>query len=198
MSTVKPSFRIEARRRRATLTRADYAATIARYVDEFELAPGAVVAGYFPFRDEADPRALMTALAERGHPLALPCVESGKPLVFRAWKMGDAMRTNPMAYNIPEPLASAPAVVPALVLTALLAFDWRGYRLGYGGGYYDRTLALLARAQTPPANPSARAPFQAVGVAYAGQEIPEVPREPHDYRLDAVITENGLRRFAES
>jgi 5-formyltetrahydrofolate cyclo-ligase len=183
--TTKPVLRDQARRHRATLTRADYAERIARFAGDFALGEGAIVAGYFPFRDEADPRALMDVFAAKGHPLALPCVESGRPLVFRAWKMGDAMHTNPMAYNIPEPSPSAPAVTPALVLVPLLAFDAVGHRLGYGGGYYDRTLDAMRR----------QVPVLAVGVAYAGQEIATLPREPHDHALDGVITETGLRCF---
>jgi 5-formyltetrahydrofolate cyclo-ligase len=178
----KADLRRKARAHRATLTRSDYAGAIARYASDLDLVPGAVVAGYFPFRDEADPRALMAALSAKGHQLALPVVESGLPLVFRAWKMGDAMHANADAYGIPEPLAAAPAVVPALVLVPLLAFDADGHRLGYGGGYYDRTLDALKGVP-------------AVGIAYAGQEVPLLPREGHDHPLDAVITENGLVRF---
>ena len=181
----KRDLRTQARVHRATLTRAGYADAIARFADDLDLAPGTIVAGYFPFRDEADPRALMAALSARGHKLALPTVTSGQPLVFRTWKMGDAMRANASAYNIPEPLETAPAVTPALVLVPLLAFDSAGHRLGYGGGYYDRTLVLL---------PNARA----IGIAYAGQEVPELPREAHDHPLGAVITENGLRRFHQT
>jgi len=92
------------------------------------------------------------------------------------------MHANAQAFNIPEPLATAPKVVPAIVLVPLLAFDATGHRLGYGGGYYDRTLRGL---------PAARA----IGVAYAGQEVPLLPHMEHDHPLDAVITENGLRRF---
>jgi 5-formyltetrahydrofolate cyclo-ligase len=197
MST-KPDLRAAARRHRATLTRTDFAETIARFAGDLGLAPGAVVAGYFPFRDEADPRALMSALSQKGHGLALPTVAPDKPLVFRAWKMGDVLHANTSAYGIPEPLASAAAVVPDLVLVPLLAFDAMGHRLGYGGGFYDRTLSSLARAQPPPANPSARAPLRAVGIAYAGQEVAALPREAHDHPLDAVITENGLRRFHQT
>jgi len=178
----KAELRATARRHRATLTRADFADAIARFAGDLELAPGAIVAGYFPFRDEADPRGLMAALSAKGHPLALPSVEPDKPLTFRAWAMGDAMHSS--AYGIPEPLASAPEAVPSLVLVPLLAFDATGHRLGYGGGFYDRTLSLLARA-----------PLIALGVAYAGQEVPALPREAHDHPLDGVITENGLRRF---
>jgi len=178
----KASLRAQARAHRATLTRSDYAAAIARHAADLGLIPGAIVAGYFPFRDEADPRALMAALSAKGHPLALPVVEPGKALTFRAWKMGDAMHANTDAYGIPEPLATAPAVMPVLILVPLLAFDADGHRLGYGGGYYDRTFDALKTAR-------------AVGIAYAGQEVPLLPREDHDHPLDAVITEAGLRRF---
>ncbi|MEJ0042737.1 MAG: 5-formyltetrahydrofolate cyclo-ligase [Rhizomicrobium sp.] len=129
----KPDLRAAARRHRATLTRADYADTIARFADDLALAPATIVAGYFPFRDEADPRALMAALSAKGHGLALPSVEPDSPLTFRAWKMGDAMHAS--AYGIPEPLPGAPEVVPTLVLVPLLAFDTAGHRLGYGGGF---------------------------------------------------------------
>ena len=181
----KADLRIIARAHRATLTRADFADAIARFPADLELAPGAIVAGYFPFRDEADPRALMAALSARGHVLALPCVEPKQPLVFRSWKMGDAMRANAAAYGIAEPLTAAPAVVPGIVLVPLLAFDAAGHRLGYGGGYYDRTLVLL---------PNARA----IGVAYAGQEVSALPSQPYDHPLDAIVTENGLRRFHQT
>jgi 5-formyltetrahydrofolate cyclo-ligase len=178
----KASLRARARAHRATLTHSDYAQTIARTAADLDLAAGAIVAGYFPFRDEADPRALMAALSAKGHPLALPVVAPGKPLTFRAWKMGDAMHANTNAYGIPEPLATAPAVVPALILVPLLAFDAHGHRLGYGGGYYDRTFDALKDVR-------------AIGIAYAGQEVPLLPRESHDHPLDAVITEAGLVRF---
>ncbi|HEY4943670.1 MAG TPA: 5-formyltetrahydrofolate cyclo-ligase [Rhizomicrobium sp.] len=198
MENSKSALRAAARAHRATLTRADFAEAIARFADEIAAAAGAIVAGYFPFRDEADPRALMAALSQRGCHLALPCVESGRPLIFRSWKMGDAMRSNAQAFGIAEPLASAAPLVPDIVLLPLLAFDAAGTRLGYGGGYYDRTLALLARAQTPPANPSARTPLRAIGVAYAGQEVPLLPKEHYDHPLDMIVTENGVRRFHRS
>lgn len=182
MDQSKLSLRNALRARRARLTRADYAEAIARFADDIALAPGSMVAGYFPLRDEADPRALMSALSERGHPLALPCVTAGQPLTFRAWKMGDPMHANPRAFNIAEPLATAPAVTPGAVLVPMLAFDSDGHRLGYGGGYYDRTFEVLPR-------------MRLIGVAYSGQEISAVPREAHDHRLDAIVTENGVRRF---
>jgi 5-formyltetrahydrofolate cyclo-ligase len=182
MAVDKKNLRTHARAHRTTLIRANFADAIARYAADLALPPGAVVAGYFPMRDEADPRALMAALSERGHPLALPCVTAGQPLVFRSWKMGDPMHANPRAFNIAEPLAAAPLVVPGAVLVPMLAFDADGHRLGYGGGYYDRTLSGL---------PDTRA----IGIAYAGQEITSLPREAHDHPLDLLVTENGVRRF---
>lgn len=177
----KLRLRTEARARRALLTRADFADTIASFADELHLAAGVVVAGYHPIRDEADPRALMAALAARGHRLALPCVTSTRAaLIFRGWKMGDALTPN--AWGIAEPLSTAPEVMPGVVLVPLLAFDAAGHRLGYGGGYYDRTIDALAG-------------IHSIGVAYAGQEVPRLPRELHDHPLDAVITEKGVRRF---
>jgi len=135
-------------------------------------------------RCEADPRPLMTALSALGHPLALPCVEKcAAPLLFRCWKEGDLLGRG--AYGTSEPLPSAAPVIPAVLLVPLLAFDAEGYRLGYGGGYYDRTLAALRSTQ----------PVTAIGIAYAGQEIPAVPHEAHDLRLDAILCETGLKYF---
>jgi 5-formyltetrahydrofolate cyclo-ligase len=164
----KKTLRSAARARRATLTDPAFAQRIAAFAADLEIARDAVVAGYHPFRDEADPRELMAALAALGHQLALPCVVAARSaLVFRAWHAGDPLQPN--AYGIAEPLA-------------LLAFDASGHRLGYGGGYYDRTFEVLPR-------------MRLIGVAYSGQEISAVPREAHDHRLDAIVTENGVRRL---
>ncbi len=147
-------------------------------MNDLQIQPGAAVAGYWPVRDEADPRALMKALAARGHVIALPRIE-GAALLFGRWNDGDVLVDNHHA--IAEPRADAPRVTPDIVLVPLLAFDLTGHRLGYGGGYYDRTLAAL----------SARA----IGIAYAGQEVETLPHEPHDQALEAVLTENGLTKF---
>ena len=97
---------------------------------------------------------------------------------------GDPPRTN--AFGIQEPPGDAPAFAPAAVLVPVLAFDAEGFRLGYGGGYYDRTLAELRN----------RGDVLAIGIAYAGQETEPLPREPHDQKLDMVVTEHGVRHFA--
>ncbi|HEY1836341.1 MAG TPA: 5-formyltetrahydrofolate cyclo-ligase [Rhizomicrobium sp.] len=188
----KTVLRIEARSLRAELARAcpDFARRIAAFASELNIATRAVVAGYWPVRDEADPRVLMNALRT---PLALPRIDTkDAALSFRAWREADALVDN--RHGIPEPRAEAKIVTPDVVLVPLLAFDAHGHRLGYGGGYYDRTLSLLARSATPPAKPSLRA-LVTIGVAYAGQQVAALPREAHDRPLDMIVTENGLRRF---
>lgn len=143
--------------------------------------PGAVVSFYWPMGDEADPRALAARLAARGHALALPVtVKKGAPLVFRAWREGDRLIVH--AFGMHEPVATAPEVKPDVLLVPLLAFDARGHRLGYGGGFYDRTLAALDIKL-------------AIGIAYAGQETETLPIHERDHPLDMVVTERGLRRF---
>ncbi len=148
----------------------------------FEVEPGEVVAGYFPVREELDPRPTLHALAEKGAEPALPViVERGQPLIFRAWHEDDALA--PGNYGIPVPPASAPEVVPRFLLVPLLAFDEAGYRLGYGAGYYDRTLRLLR---------GEGGPVRAVGLAFAVQKVDAVPHHDGDQRLDWVVTEAGI------
>lgn len=180
----KSDLRRKAEALRQTLVRAGHGEALARHAQALALAPAAVVAGYCAFRDEADPAALMAALAALGHPLALPAmVGKGLPLRFHRWCESDPMRLHP--YGVSEPLATCETVVPAVLLVPLLAFDRRGIRLGYGGGYYDRTLEVLRAAGS----------VTAIGIAFAGQQVGEVPRGEHDQPLDAVLTENGLIRF---
>lgn len=141
--------------------------------------PGALVAGFWPMGSEVDTRPLLDALHARGHDLALPeTPPRGQPLVFRRWAPGDALAPGRFGTSVP---ASGEAVRPDVVLVPLLAFDRRGGRLGYGGGYYDRTLALLPGA------------FR-LGVALAAQEVPSVPLEPHDIMLHAIATERDVIR----
>jgi len=144
------------------------------------------VAGYWPIGSELDPRALLQHLAQAGRVVVLPVSDPpGMPLRFRRWIPGMALRRG--RYGIAEPDESCPELSPAALLIPLLAFDRRGYRLGYGGGYYDRTLALLRN----------RGPVRAIGFALAGLEVPEVPHDSYDCRLDAVVREVGLLGFEE-
>jgi 5-formyltetrahydrofolate cyclo-ligase len=150
-------------------------------------ATGIVVSGFAAIRDEINPAPLMTWLQAEGFRLALPVMQGkGKPLLMRAWTPGDVL--NPVAWGIAEPLDDKPAVEPDIVLVPLLAFDARGYRLGYGGGFYDRTLARLRKLK----------PIVAVGIAYDEQRVDAVPAESYDERLDWVLTPSGPQRCLDS
>ncbi len=137
-----------------------------------------IVAGVWPLGDEIDLRPLLHALHERGIGIALPeTTPRGNPLIFRHWQPDSVMLPERFGTFRPD----GPAVRPDLFLVPLLAFDRAGRRLGYGGGYYDRTLPLY------PGRP-------AWGYAYAAQEVANLPAEPHDHALDAIITEAEIIR----
>ena len=140
--------------------------------------PGAVVAGFWPLDGEIDVRPLLTLLRDRGHEIVLPITpRRGNPLTFGLWSPGDTLI--PERFGTMRPIG--PERVPQFVLVPLLAFDRTGARLGYGGGFYDRTLPLLPGRF-------------ALGCAFAAQMVDEVPVGPYDIRLDAVATENGIMR----
>jgi 5-formyltetrahydrofolate cyclo-ligase len=148
------------------------------------LPAAALVAGYWPVRDEIDVRGLLGVLIDDGHAVALPVVAGPERLLaFRRWRPGDALAAG--AFGLSEPQPQAPAVTPQALIVPLLAFDRAGYRLGYGRGYYDRTLQALRAA----------GPVLAVGVAFAAQEVAELPRDGFDQRLDWIVTERGARAF---
>jgi 5-formyltetrahydrofolate cyclo-ligase len=166
-------------RKRLAAEAPDAGERAAALLPEARLIGVTVAAGYRPRGGEVDPRALMARLAAAGALLALPVAfdrEPG-PLAFRAYAPGD--RLEPDAFFIAAPTAEAKEVRPDLVITPLLAFDRRGGRIGQGGGHYDRTLAALR----------AEGPVFALGLAYDGQEVADIPREPHDQALDAILTE---------
>lgn len=141
------------------------------------------LSGFMSFGTEVDVSGLMRRLAGEGWRTALPVIEGkGLPLTFRAWAPGEP--TVRGRWDIPRPPDHAEIVEPDVLLVPMLAFDRRGYRLGYGGGFYDRTLARLR----------AMKPVVAVGVAYAAQEVAEVPRGEFDEPLDWILTEDGARR----
>lgn len=143
-----------------------------------------VIACYLPIQSEIDCRPLMQALADAGHELALPCIaRKHHPLEFRAYTLGDKLRGG--AHGTKEPRRAAPLVTPDVVLLPLLAYSRIGARLGYGGGFYDRSLAQLRETGA----------VFACGLAYAGQEVPLVPTDQYDQGLDGVLTETGFKVF---
>ncbi len=137
-----------------------------------------VVAGYWPVNGEIDVRPLMEHCHGQGQACALPVVAGqDQPLVFRRWRPGMAL--TPGEYDIPAPPDDAPVVTPDVVVVPCLAFDRGGWRIGHGGGYYDRTLKALRGAGD----------VVAVGAGYGAQEVTAVPHDADDQRLDWIVTE---------
>lgn len=158
--------------------RARAAETIARRGLPVPVAPGLVVSGFMPIRSEINPLPLMRDLAQAGAMLALPVVAGrGRPLVMRAWPFGAPLQRG--QWGIRQPGDDAPEARPDVLLVPLACFDRRGYRVGYGAGYYDMTLAALRAVKA----------VAAVGLAFAAQEVEAVPDFPYDQRLDFVLTE---------
>lgn len=139
------------------------------------------IGGYWPIRSEVDPRPLMEGLVTRGQGVALSRMIDPH-LTFRLWRPGDVLV--PAGFGVQEPPPDAPEALPVALLVPLLAFDRRGGRIGYGKGYFDRAIAALEQ----------RHRILTVGLAYAVQEIEQVPIEAHDRPLDIVITETELVR----
>jgi 5-formyltetrahydrofolate cyclo-ligase len=156
----------------------------ARLLETFETPAGTGVSAFWPLDGEIDIRPAMTDLHERGCQVALPVMRGpGMALQFRRWQPGDEL--TPAAFGTREPGGDKPAVIPKVLLVPLLAFDRAGYRLGYGGGFYDRTLAELR----------GRGAVCAIGLAYAGQEMQDVPHDDKDQPLDWIVTEEEAIRI---
>ncbi|TCP41763.1 5-formyltetrahydrofolate cyclo-ligase [Rhodovulum marinum] len=159
------------------------AAATARLVEILAPHLGRPAAGYMPMRSEIDPLPAMAVLAARG-PVGVPVILAhAAPLAFHLWTPTSAMRPGPFGARVPE--AGVP-MRPEVLIVPLLAFDRTGARLGYGGGFYDRTIEALR----------AHGPVLAIGFAYAVQEVARVPVEPTDQRLDAIVTEHEVIRVA--
>ncbi|MEI8146998.1 MAG: 5-formyltetrahydrofolate cyclo-ligase [Alphaproteobacteria bacterium] len=166
-----PAFRIE-----AALAIAE-----AYPLDRFPVR-GRVVAGFLPIRSEIDPRPLMDRLRAEGARLALPAfLGRSIPMVFRVLERGADLV--PMGFGTLGPGPEAPEIEPDILLVPLSAFDGNFHRIGYGKGHYDTALGRMDATRRPIA----------IGLAFSTQEVEEVPAEPHDRALDAVLTEAGLR-----
>lgn len=182
---LKNALRETQRQQRARLFRTHGPETYTRAAQHFMKAiaipRGGVIAGYWPLQDEFDCRPLLEALAAQGALLALPVVakDSGS-LLFREWRPGAPLQ--PAGYGTIGPGEGAAEHLPSLVIVPFLAFDRRGYRLGYGGGFYDRSLTSLR---------SSGKCRQAIGLGFSAQRVQQVPAAPYDARLDGVVTEEG-------
>jgi 5-formyltetrahydrofolate cyclo-ligase len=184
-SVLKERLRSEMLTRRDALdesVRDQAADRIAKYaLDLPEFRDITPVGAYWPIRSEVDPRPLMEELIARGQDVALSQILHPH-LSWRLWQPGDVLVKG--GFGVREPGPDAPEVFPKALLVPLVAFDRRGGRIGYGKGHFDRAIAAL----------EAQHPVLTIGLAYAVQEIDEVPVEPHDRLLDVIITEAELIR----
>ena len=163
--------------------RADAAVAAAQhFFNAIALQAGDVVAAYWRIRDELDCQPILVRLMDSFQPVVLPVVLGPEEaLEMRIWEQGAALY--PSGFGTLAPAELAPQAEPDVVLMPLLGFDRMGTRLGYGGGYYDRTLAQLSKKP------------RLIGLAFAAQELDAIPREAHDIPLDVVVTETGVRHF---
>lgn len=186
IEAAKANLRVEALAKRAAISETVRAEAAKAAADHFfaniVLEPGDIVALYWRIRDEIDCQPILVRLVDGGQPVCLPVVlGADQPLELRLWQEGEPLYPSGFGTLAPSPLA--PKVEPDIVLMPLLGFDKHGTRLGYGGGYYDRTLAAAVKRP------------KLVGLAFACQEIEDIPRDAHDIPLDAVVTEEGARHF---
>lgn len=186
MDEAKAALRRDAHARRAAIppqNRAEHAQAIAgHFFEHIAYGPQDVIAGYWRIRDETDCQPILVRLMDAGQTVVLPVVQGDQaPLDMRVWQADTPLYEAGFGTLAPPDLA--PRAAPDLVLVPLLGFDGKGTRLGYGGGYYDRTIAALEKKPL------------LVGLAYAAQEFDEIPREAHDVPLDAIVTEEGVRFF---
>jgi 5-formyltetrahydrofolate cyclo-ligase len=164
--------------------RAAAAEAIAARPFPVNVKPGAIVSGYSPMKSEINPVPLLRQLANAGASLALPAIAGrGHPLIMRAWHFGAPLVAG--QWSIREPKPEARQVDPDILIVPLLAFDRAGHRIGYGAGFYDLTIKALR----------AKKPVVAIGIAFAAQEIPQVPATTRDARLDLVLTEREAIDF---
>lgn len=182
----KAALRIRAHAARALLDHEERAEASRRAADHFfdgiVLGPADIVAAYWRIRDELDCQPILVRLMDGNHTVVLPVVTGpDEPLELRVWEQGASLYEAGFGTLAPSELA--PRAEPDIVIMPLLGFDSHGTRLGYGGGYYDRTLARMTKKP------------RLVGLAYAAQELDHIPRDSHDVPLDAVVTETGLRQF---
>jgi 5-formyltetrahydrofolate cyclo-ligase len=181
--TGKAALRLAAAARREQAhADVDQHPAVERLDDELKPFAGHAISFYMPMRAEIDPRPAMVRAVMRG-PVLLPVTQRGRPLLFRQWQPGTTMVRD--GYGVEHPDEAQQEGTPEILVVPLLAFDQDGHRLGYGGGYYDRTLAVLR----------SRGPVTAIGFAFAAQEVPRLPASARDEPLDGIVTESEVRWF---
>lgn len=182
LAETKRAERKAAFARRAEAHRTDVGAGARRLADVLRGWRGVPISGYLPIRTEIDPRPAMAEAVAHG-PVAVPVIQgAGHPLRFSRWTPACALREGPFGAMVPE---LDDFIEPEVLIVPLVAFDRAGGRLGYGGGFYDRTLELLR----------SRRPTLAIGYAYAAQEADALPLEGTDQPLDMVVTEAEVIAF---
>ncbi len=180
---IKAAARKAAFARRKAAHAAGDGAGAARLSEVLARHRGVPLSGYMPIRTEIDPLPAMAAAAAHG-PVAVPVIMGrGRPLKFSRWMPGCEMKTGAFGASIP---AVEDFIEPEILIVPMVAFDRRGGRLGYGGGFYDRTLEMLR----------AKRPTLAIGFAYAAQEADTLPLEPTDQPLDMLVTETEVIEFS--
>ncbi|WP_299343580.1 5-formyltetrahydrofolate cyclo-ligase [uncultured Maritalea sp.] len=186
LSRAKSDMRDAAHQKRAALSpsfRAEAALAAAEtFTASVPIKSGQIVSLYWAIRDELSTEPLLVQLMDEGHQVCLPVVLGrDQPLEFRLWEAGQPLA--PSGFGTLAPQAGAPVVVPDVMVLPMLGFDANGNRLGYGAGFYDRTIDQIEK------------PLILVGYAFSAQEVDVMPAEPHDKPLDMVVSEAGVRRF---
>jgi 5-formyltetrahydrofolate cyclo-ligase len=183
----KDTIRKEAMERRAKLERLriEFSLRVSRnFAASVPIPSGAAVSSYFAIGDEADPAGLESELRRRGHRILLPRVAGRNlPLEFHVWEQGAQLLRG--GFGLWEPSRDWPKLAPDVLIVPLLAFDPEGYRVGYGAGYYDRTIRKLRENKK----------IIAAGFAFSVQEFEAVPHLAHDESLDWVVTESGAQQI---
>ena len=155
------------------------------FLASIPIVPGAIVGGYWPIREEFDVMPLLNRLIAMGYRCALPFVDNDRgELVFREWHLGTEMIEG--CYNIPEPVQTSASILPNILITPLLAYDLEGFRLGYGGGYYDKAIRKMRSSDRF---------IISIGAAFWDQRVDHVPHNGMDEKLDWIVTERGVMQF---